>query len=67
VLFRSRLNEIYANHSGQPLSSIEEAMERDKFLTPEEAMQFGLIDSVVERHELPEDGDDDKSDGGKSD
>jgi len=64
---RSRLNEIYAKHSGQPLTSIEDAMERDKFLTPEEAMKFGLIDNVVERHEIPEDGDDDKSGGAKED
>jgi ATP-dependent Clp protease protease subunit len=56
---RSRLNEIYARHCGQPLSAIEDAMERDKFMIPEEAMQFGLIDSVVERHVVPggDDGD----------
>ena len=63
---RGRLNEIYAKHSGQPLTSIEDAMERDKFLTPEEAMNFGLIDSVVERHVVPDDSDD-KSDGAKND
>ncbi len=60
---RSRLNEIYARHCGQSLSTIEDAMERDKFMSPDEAMQFGLIDSVVEQHELPsEDDKDDKSD-----
>jgi len=62
---RSRLNEIYAKHSGQPLSSIEDAMERDKFLTPEEAMSFGLIDSVVERHEIPPEDEEENSDGAK--
>ena len=51
---RGRLNEIYARHCGQPLSAVEEAMERDKFLTPQEAMEFGLIDDVVERHALAE-------------
>jgi ATP-dependent Clp protease protease subunit len=49
---RGRLNEIYARHCGQELSAIEDAMERDKFMIPEEAMEFGLIDSVVDRHEV---------------
>jgi ATP-dependent Clp protease protease subunit len=44
---RSRLNEIYAQHTGQTVKVIEEAMERDKFLSPEEAKAFGLIDEVV--------------------
>ncbi len=52
---RSRLNEIYAQHTGQPLSAVEDAMERDKFLTGREAMEFGIIDSVVTRHEMPDD------------
>jgi ATP-dependent Clp protease protease subunit len=46
---RQRLNEIYAHHTGQKLEIIEDAMERDKFLTPEEAKEFGLIDEVVDR------------------
>lgn len=45
---RGRLNEIYAKHTGQELSVIEDAMERDKFLSGEEAKEFGLIDHVVE-------------------
>lgn len=44
---RARLNEIYCRHTGQPISAIEDAMERDRFLTPDEAKDFGLIDSVV--------------------
>ncbi|WP_043644485.1 ATP-dependent Clp protease proteolytic subunit [Caenispirillum salinarum] len=44
---RDRLNKIYVKHTGQPLEEIEKAMERDKFMTPEEAKAFGLIDSVV--------------------
>src|SRR4051795_927523 len=44
---RARLNEIYAEHTGQTIKVIEEAMERDKFLSPEEAKAFGLIDEVV--------------------
>ena len=50
---RARLNEIYAKHTGQKLDSIEKAMDRDTFMSPDEALKFGLIDSVVERHELP--------------
>ena len=45
---RSRLNEIYAKHTGKKLKVIEDAMERDHFLTAEDAKDFGLIDQVVE-------------------
>jgi len=45
---RSRLNEIYAKHTGKKLKAIEDAMERDHFLTAEDAKDFGLIDQVVE-------------------
>ena len=47
LLLRSRLNDIYVRHTKQALSKIEDAMDRDKFLTPEEAKAFGLIDEVV--------------------
>ncbi|MBX6321437.1 MAG: ATP-dependent Clp endopeptidase proteolytic subunit ClpP [Rhodospirillaceae bacterium] len=46
---RARLNQIYARHTGQPLPVIEDAMERDRFLTPEEARDFGIVDEVVEK------------------
>ena len=46
---RARLNEIYVKHTGQKISKIESAMERDNFLTPKEAQSFGLIDEVVEK------------------
>ncbi len=46
---RKRLNEIFARHSGRELAVIEDAMERDKFMTAEEAREFGLIDHVVDR------------------
>ncbi len=49
---RGRLNELYAKHTGQKLDVIEKAMERDTFMLPEEAVKFGLIDNVVESHEL---------------
>jgi len=44
---RSRLNEIYVKHTGQPVDVIETALERDKFLSPDDAKAFGLIDEVV--------------------
>jgi ATP-dependent Clp protease protease subunit len=44
---RARLNEIYVQHTGRELKAIEDAMERDKFLTPDEAQKFGLIDEVM--------------------
>jgi ATP-dependent Clp protease protease subunit len=53
---RKRLNDIYVQHTGQPLNVIEAAVERDKFLSPEEAKTFGLIDEVVtNRPPRPED------------
>ena len=53
---RKRLNDIYVHHPGQPLHVIEAAVERDKFLSPEEAKAFGLIDEVVTtRPPRPED------------
>jgi ATP-dependent Clp protease protease subunit len=50
---RGRLNEIYVKHTGQPLSVIENAMERDKFMVAEEAKAFGLIDEVVTERPKP--------------
>ena len=51
---RSRLNEIYVNHTGQELGVIEEALDRDTFMTSDEAKKFGLIDKVVEKRESEE-------------
>ncbi|KAJ1937875.1 hypothetical protein GGF37_005030 [Kickxella alabastrina] len=50
---RERLNRIYSRHTGQGLDVIEHAMERDNFMTPEEALAFGLIDKVLEKR-VPE-------------
>jgi ATP-dependent Clp protease protease subunit len=47
LALRARLNNIYVHHTGQELDTIEKAMERDKYLTAEEAKSFGLIDEVV--------------------
>ena len=46
---KKRLNEIYAKHTGKPYEEIVDAMERDNFMTPEQAAEFGLIDSIVEK------------------
>ena len=47
ISLRQRLNEIYSKHSGLPVSQIEDMIERDKFLSPEEAKALNLIDEVV--------------------
>jgi len=52
---RDRLNQIYVRHTGQELSRIESAMDRDRFMTPEEAKDFGLIDEVVTVRPRPAD------------
>ncbi len=54
---RSRLNKIYVEHTGQTLARIEAALERDTFMTAEEAKEFGIIDQVVEKRD---DGDEAK-------
>ena len=51
---RARLNQIYVDATGQDLKTIEAALERDKFMTPEEAQAFGLIDEVVARRPISE-------------
>ena len=46
---RQRLNEIYVKHTGQPIEAIERKLERDSYMSAEEARDFGLIDQVVEQ------------------
>jgi ATP-dependent Clp protease protease subunit len=60
LALRARLNQIYATHTGQTLEAIEEAMDRDKFLSAEEARKFGLVDEVVDKR--PEPADDGEND-----
>src|SRR6187431_1499353 len=52
---KKRLNEIYVKHTGQPIKKIEDALERDYFLTSEAAKEFGIIDKVIDKRleELP--------------
>ena len=49
VKLKRRLNEIYAKHTGQPVEAVEKALDRDTYMTAEEAKAFGLIDHVLER------------------
>lgn len=58
---RERLNQIYVDHTGQKLEVIEDAMERDRFLSPQEAKEFGMVDEVVDSRPADEDEDEDKS------
>ena len=53
---RKRLNEIYATHTGQEIKKIEKALERDNFMTPDDAKDFGLLDHVVASREETEIG-----------
>ncbi len=46
---KKRLNEIYMKHTGQPLKTIEDALERDYFLTADAAKDFGIVDKVIEK------------------
>ncbi|WP_259779713.1 ATP-dependent Clp endopeptidase proteolytic subunit ClpP [Aestuariispira ectoiniformans] len=49
---RARLNNIYVEHTGQDLETIEKAMDRDKFMEADEAKEFGLIDEVVDKRPI---------------
>jgi ATP-dependent Clp protease protease subunit len=46
---KKRLNQIYVHHTGQPLKKIEDALERDYFLTAEMAVEFGVVDKVIDK------------------
>jgi len=48
IKLKRQLNEIYVKHTGQDLSFIEQNMERDKFMSPAQARDFGLIDKILE-------------------
>lgn len=57
---RQSLNDIYVKHTGQKLKVVEEAMDRDNFMSAQEAKDWGLIDHVVESKPVPDDEDDKK-------
>ena len=54
LALKDRLNRLYAKHTGRELSVIEEALDRDTYMTADEAQSFGLIDQVVASRNVPE-------------
>jgi ATP-dependent Clp protease protease subunit len=54
LALKKRLNEIYVKHTGQSLKVIEDALERDKFLTAEGAKEFGVVDQVISKRPVEE-------------
>ena len=54
IATKRRLNEIYVKHTGQPYEKVERTLDRDHFMTAEEAQAFGIVDRVYEKRELPE-------------
>ena len=57
LALRKRLNEIYVHHTGQPIEAIERKLERDSYMSAEEARDFGIVDEVVSIRPLPSEGD----------
>ena len=51
LALKKRLNEIYSKHTNKSVDEIKQALERDNFMTPENAKDFGLIDKVVDKRE----------------
>jgi ATP-dependent Clp protease protease subunit len=49
---RARIEEIYARHTGQSIEQIHDDMERDRFFSAEDAVEYGLVDRVIAEHEL---------------
>lgn len=54
IATKRRLNEIYVKHTGQPYERVEKTLDRDHFMTAEEARAFGIVDRVYEKRELPD-------------
>ncbi|MEM9162540.1 MAG: ATP-dependent Clp endopeptidase proteolytic subunit ClpP [Cyanobacteria bacterium P01_F01_bin.4] len=52
LYIKDLLNHALADHTGQPLDRIQEDTERDFFMSPQEAMEYGLIDQVIDRHAI---------------
>ena len=50
---KSKLNQLYSKHTGQDVKTIEEALERDNFMSPTDAQKFGIIDSIQEKRVAP--------------
>ncbi|MEL6197853.1 MAG: ATP-dependent Clp protease proteolytic subunit [Pseudomonadota bacterium] len=55
LALKRRLNEIYVHHTGQDYDAVETALDRDRFMTPDQAKEWGLIDDIVVKRLVPED------------
>ncbi|WP_247642323.1 ATP-dependent Clp protease proteolytic subunit, partial [Brucella suis] len=55
IKMKRRLNEIYVKHTGRDYDTIERTLDRDHFMTAQEALEFGLIDKVVEARDVSAD------------
>ncbi len=53
LALKRRLNEIYVHHTGQDYETVENALDRDNFMTAEQAKEWGIVDSIVTKRELP--------------
>jgi ATP-dependent Clp protease, protease subunit len=49
---RKRVDDIYARHTGRAADELHADMERDRFFTPQQAVEYGLADEVIKRHQL---------------
>lgn len=49
IKLRARLNGLFAKHTGKPVNAIEKAMDRDMFMDPDQAVEFGIIDSIMNK------------------
>ncbi len=50
------MNQIYVDHTGQPLEAIEAKLERDSYMSAQEAKEFGIVDEVVKSQPVPSEG-----------
>ena len=53
LFLRRRLDELYSELTGQTIERVHEDMERDRFMSPEDAVAYGLADRIIESHDLP--------------
>jgi ATP-dependent Clp protease protease subunit len=53
LFLRRRLDELYSELTGQTIERVHADMERDRFMSPEEAVEYGLCDQIIESHQLP--------------
>ena len=56
IKMKRRLNEVYVEHTGQDYETVETTLDRDHFMTADEARDWGLIDKVIDKRPAPEDG-----------